>query len=127
MQAVRDKEGLTYGIGTSLSSMEHGAMIVGHVAADNAKAGRALNLLTDVWNAFYSDGPSDDEIAAAKNYLTGALPLGLTSTDALASVLVEMQMDHLGRDYLDRRNDFILKVGREDVLRVIERWFNPDI
>jgi zinc protease len=125
MHAVRDEKGLTYGINTSLAPMDHAALLVGKAATDNAKAGEAWNLAQQVWRGFYEQGASDDEINAAKDYLTGALPLEMTSTDAIASVLLDMQLQHLGRDYLDRRDALIRHVSAEDVRRVIKRWFDP--
>ncbi|HEU0117374.1 MAG TPA: insulinase family protein, partial [Alphaproteobacteria bacterium] len=53
-------------------------------------------------------------------------PLAMTSTDAIAGVLVELQLQRQPRDYLDRRNDYINRVTAEDVDRVIKKWFNPD-
>ncbi len=126
MHDVRDKEGLTYGISTGLAAMEHGSMLVGNAATDNAKAGKAWELVQDVWCDFYEKGATESEIAAAKDYLTGSLPLSMTSTDAIASVLLGIQLDRLGIDYLDRRNALIRQVSADDVNRVIHRWFDPD-
>ena len=126
MQNVRDKKGLTYGVHTDLAAMEHGAMITGGMAVDNPKAAEAWATAMETFRDFYEDGASDKEIAAAKDYLTGALPLAMTSTDKIVGVLVGMQLDRLGRDYLDHHNDLIRKVTVEDVRRVIHRWFDPD-
>ncbi|MDD5587445.1 MAG: pitrilysin family protein, partial [Alphaproteobacteria bacterium] len=126
MHEVRDKSGLTYGIRTALAPMDHASMLVGEAAADNPKAGKAWDETEQVWRALYKNGVTDDEIAAAKAYLTGSLPLKLTSTGAIAGALLEMQIDNLERDYLARRDDLIRRVSAEDVRRVIQRWFNPD-
>jgi zinc protease len=75
---------------------------------------------------FYSDGATAKEITAAKNYLTGALPLTSTSTDKIAAMLAFMQRESLGRDYLDRYAKLIRAVSEEDVARAIERWFDPN-
>ncbi len=126
MREVRDKEGLTYGISTQLAAMDHAAMIMGQAATDNAKAGAAKLLLTRVWRGVYRNGITEDEVAVAKDYLTGALPLQLTSTGAIAGVLVGMQLQQLGIDYLDRYKALIQQVKIEDIQRVIQKWFNPD-
>ena len=126
MKAVRDKEGLTYGIDTSLVPMEKASMLLGQISADNDKTARALRLLKEVWRAFYEDGPSEDEVTAAKDFLTGAQPLALSSTGAIAGVALSMQENNLGRDFLDRREGLIRAVTRDDVRRVIRKWFNPD-
>ncbi len=125
MHVVRDKEGLTYGISTGLAAMDSASMLVGNAATDNAKAGKAWELVQKVWNDFYTKGATENEIIAAKDFLTGSLPLSMTSTDAIASVLLGIQLDRLGIDYLDRRNALIRQVSMDDVNRVIRRWFDP--
>jgi zinc protease len=62
----------------------------------------------------------------AKTYLTGSFPLRLTSNDNIASMLVGMQVDHLGIDYLDKRNGYIEAVTLKDVQRVAARLYHPD-
>jgi zinc protease len=126
MQEVRDKKGLTYGISTGLSPMEYGGLIMGEAATDNAKTGQAWDITLDTMKHFYDDGVSEKEVDGAKDYLTGALPLAMTSTDKIAGILVDMQLDHLGRDYLDRRNDLLRQVSVDDVNQAVRRWFNPD-
>ena len=118
MQEVRDKNGLTYGIDTGIAPMEHASMIVGNAATDNPKTGKAWDITLDVWRHFFRDGATQEEIKAAQDYLTGSLPLTMTSTDSIAEVLAGMQLEHLGRDYLDRRDDLIRGVSADDVERV---------
>ncbi len=125
MNEVRDKEGLTYGISTALGSMDHAALLLGQASTDNPKTGKTWDKINEVWQNLYANGLSDSEIEAAKDYLTGSLPLALTSTNAIASVLMDMQLENLGRDYLERRNALIRGVTAEDVKRVIARWFDP--
>jgi predicted Zn-dependent peptidase len=126
MQDVREKKGLTYGIDTGLSPMDHGALIVGEAAVDNPNAGKAWAVALDTMQRFYRDGVSDADVGMAKDYLTGELPLAMTSTDKITGVLSAIQQDKLGRDYLDHRNDMIRAVSLEDVNRAIHQWFNPD-
>ncbi len=125
MSEVRDKEGLTYGIGTGLGSMDRAALLLGQASTDNDKTDRAWTKILDVWRGVYDKGLTEDEIAAAKDYLTGSQPLSLTSISAIANVLMEMRLENLGRDYLERRNALIRGVTAEDVRRVVKRWFDP--
>ena len=126
MHDVRDKKGLTYGVGTSLSPSEHAGLIFGQSAVDNPKVSEALAVMRETMRHLRDDGATLPEIAAAKDYLTGAQPLALTSTDKIAGLLVYMQREKLGRDYLDRYGDIVRGVTAEDIARVIKRWFDPD-
>jgi zinc protease len=126
MQDVRDKKGLTYGIETSLSPMDRGGVIVGEAATDNPKTKEAWSIAEATMHKFYDEGPTDKEIGAAKDYITGSLPLALTSTDRIAGTLVSLQLEHRGIDYLNKRNDLVRAVTADEVRDAIHRWFNPD-
>jgi zinc protease len=41
-------------------------------------------------------------------------------------MLVSMQVDHLGSDYLERRNGYIEAVTSDDVRRAARRLYHPD-
>jgi zinc protease len=49
------------------------------------------------------EGPSEAELDLGKDYLIGSFPLTLDASARVASVLVEIQLENLGIDYLDRR------------------------
>ncbi len=126
MQVVRAKEGLTYGIGTGMAPMERDSLLLGNFSTDNTKAKRALGLVQDVWQKFYDDGITEEELKAAQDYLIGTMALSLTSTDAISSVLLSMLNEDLGIDYLDRRSGFYRAVSLKEIQRVIKEWFNPE-
>jgi zinc protease len=126
MQDVRDKKGLTYGISTSLSPADHDGLIVGQSAVDNPKVAEALETMRTTMQHFRDDGVTAKEIAAAKDYLTGSQPLALTSTDKIAEILVTIQRENLGSDYLDRYGDIIRGVTTKQIANAIDHWFNPD-
>jgi len=126
MQDVRDKKGLTYGVSTELAPSDHAGLIVGQAAVDNPKVSEALETMRDTMHRFHDEGPNLHEIMAAKDYLTGSQPLALTSTDKIANILVVMQKEKLGRDYLDRYSDIIHGVTADDIDHAIQHWFNPD-
>lgn len=126
MQDVRDKKGLTYGIDTGLSPSEHAGLIIGQAATDNPKTKEAWEIVQATMRHFYEDGVTEKEITMAKDYLTGSLPLALTSTDRIAEVMVSLQLEHRKADYLDQRLDYIRNVSAADVEAAIHHWFNPD-
>ena len=72
------------------------------------------------------NGLTQTELDDAKAYLTGSFPLQLSSNAAIASMLVTMQLDRLGADYLETRNAHIEAVSAEDVQRVARRLLDHD-
>ncbi|HXS39823.1 MAG TPA: pitrilysin family protein [Stellaceae bacterium] len=123
---VREQRGLAYSVSASLDPLQHAGLILGHVASRNARVAQAIDLIREEWRRMHDSGPTAKELVAAKTYLTGSFPLNLDSTSRIASILVSMQLDHLGIDYLTRRSALIDKVSLADAKRVARRLLDPD-
>ena len=123
---IREKRGLAYSVYTYLQPLRHAGILVGGVATRNEKLGQSLTLVRQQWARMLEDGPSDQELADAKAYLIGSFPLQLDSTRAVASLLVQLQLDRLGIDYLDHRAGQIAAVTKDDVKRAAKRLLNAD-
>src|SRR5690606_18322279 len=92
----------------------------------NPNAGLMIDLMKSEWRRMAEQGPTQAELDDAKTYLTGSFPLQFTSTGSIAKVLLQVQRDDLGIDYLDRRDAIIQAVTLEDVKRVASRLLAPD-
>jgi zinc protease len=126
MSEVREKRGLTYGIGTYLVSMDRADMYLGQFSASNDKVAEAINVVRAEWAKIATDGITVEELEAAKTYLTGSYPLRFDGNGRIASILVGMQMEGLPIDYVVTRNAKIEAVTMEDIKRVAARIFLPD-
>lgn len=126
MTEVREKRGLTYGIGTYLMPMAYGEVLMGQMATANATAGQAIDLIRQEWARMAKDGVSAEELAATKTYLTGSYPLRFDGNGQIAEILVGMQMDGLSPDYITTRNAKIEAVTQDDIKRVAARLLTPD-
>lgn len=120
-QEVREKKGLAYSIGTYLYPLDWSALILGSVATQNARVGESIALVRQEWRRLAENGVTDEELAAAKAYLTGSYVLQFDNTDKVARLLVSIQLDNLGIDYIEKRNSYIEAVTRADVARVAKR------
>lgn len=69
------------------------------------------------------NGPTEDELAAAKSYLKGAYALSLDTSAKIAAQLTQIQLDRLGIDYMQRRSAMIDAVSIDDARRVAKRLF----
>ncbi len=123
---VREKRGLAYSVYSYLGPMDHSALVVGGVATQNPRVAESLDLIRAEWRRMAQEGPTAEELAHAKTYLTGSYPLRLSSTANIASMLVGIQMEDLGIDYIDRRNGFIEAVTLEDAARVAQKLYQAD-
>jgi zinc protease len=126
MNEVREKRGLTYGVSSSLMSMDHAQTWQGGLASDNRKAAEAIKVIRDVWSGVAKTGVTEAELDAAKTYMTGSYPLRFDGNDNIASILVGMQMEGLPIDYVSHRNEKIEAVTLADVNRVAGTLMTPD-
>ncbi|MCL4068716.1 insulinase family protein [Pseudomonas sp. GX19020] len=126
MTEVRDKRGLTYGIGTYLVGMDHSDSYLGQFQASNDKVAEAISVIRAQWAKIATEGISEKELTDAKTYLTGAYPLRFDGNAPIASILVGMQMQGMPIDYPNTRNAKIEAVTMEDVKRVAARLYQPE-
>ncbi len=123
---VREKRGLTYGIGTFLVSKEETNMLLGQVASANDRVAAAIDVVKDEWAKMAADGVTQEELDAAKLYLTGAYPLRFDGNATIANILVGMQRQDLPIDYIASRNDKVNAVSLADVNRVAAYLLQPE-
>ena len=126
MNEVREKRGLAYSVGTSMSPYESGALMFGQVGTRADQADLSLSIIKDEWKKMRDVGPTQKEVDEAKQYLTGAWPLRFTSTGSIASILLAVQRDNLGLDYIDKRNSMIDAVTLADAKRMAKALYDPD-
>ena len=126
MDEVREKRGLAYGVSTNLVPYDSSPLVLASVGTRNDAVAESIGVIRDEWEKFQADGPTAEELESAKLYLTGAWPLRFTSSGRIANILVAVQRDSLGLDYLDRRNDYIEAVTLDDVRRVAAELYKPD-
>ena len=123
---VRAKRGLTYGIGSYLSSRDYGDLLIGQVSTVNDRMRETVDVLTEEWRRIAEEGVTVEELEAAKTYLTGAYPLRFDGNAQIARILAGMQMDDLPIDYIATRNDRVRAVTLEDANRVAARLYQPE-
>lgn len=120
-QEVREKRGLAYSVGTSLVSHRSAAMVWGYTATKNERVGEALSVIGEEIDRLIADGPTDDELQKAKDYLTGSYALGFDTSTKIAHQLVQIAFEGLGMDYIARRNDMVGAVNQADIRRAAAR------
>lgn len=126
MTEVREKRGLTYGIGTFLAGRDYANLLMGQVSSSNDTVAQAIEVIRDEWRRLAQNGVTPNELAAAKTYLTGAYPLRFDGNGPIANILVGMQRMGLDPDYIKTRNDRINTVSLEEINRVAARLMDAD-
>ncbi len=125
MSELREKRGLTYGVGTNLAVFDQGEMISGSFATGVETAGEAVEVLQAEWARMATGGVTDEELTAAKRFLMGSYPLRFDGNAAIAGIMVGMQTLGLSPDYPKTRNGLVEAVTAADVARVAARLLDP--
>lgn len=126
MEEVREKRGLVYSVNTALVSYDRSALMMGSAATMNERVGETVEIIRQEWAKLRDQGVSDANLADAKTFLTGSFLTQISSTGRMASLLLGIQIEELGIDYIDKRNGFIEAVTQDDIKRVADRLLKPD-
>jgi zinc protease len=121
--AVRERRGLAYSVGAGLIPYDHAGAYVAATSVDAANADLALGIMQDEIERYAEEGPTDKELSAAKDYLVGNFALRFDSSQKIARNLLQFQLDNLGIDYIDRRNDLIRAVTLDEAKAAARRVF----
>lgn len=124
-EEVREKRGLTYSVSTSLYPLDYAGLIIGSAATANERAAETVQVVRTQWRQMAEGAITAERLDDAKTFLTGSFPLRLTSSAQVADILVGMQLENLGIDYLERRNALIEAVTLADANRVVREMLDP--
>jgi zinc protease len=118
---VREKRGLAYGVYSYLLNLRHTSMFMASTQTSADQTREALELIEKEIHRMVDEGPTEAELAKAKAYLKGAYALNFDTSTKIASMLLQIQLDDLGIDYINRRTAIIDAVTIEDARRAAKR------
>jgi zinc protease len=125
MDNIRENRGLAYNVH---SSFEPG-LVPGPFAVDletkNASGGEAVAEVLRELNRIREELVSDQELADAKAYLIGSLPMKMDSNAKRAALLGYVEMFGLGLDYPWRYPEIINAVTKDDLLQAARKYLDP--
>jgi zinc protease len=124
---VREKRGLAYSISSHLLPLDAAALFLGGTQTRADKADETVGLIETEIRRLAESGPTEEELAKAKSYLKGSYALNFDTSTKIANLLVQIQLDDLGIDYIERRNGLIEAVTLADVRRVAKRLLDGGI
>ena len=126
METIREKEGLTYGIYSGISQMAMTETFSISTSTKNETAKQLVSLIKQESSILKETPITEQELQDAKAYILGSMPLSLTSTNALTSIMISLQLDNLPATYLDTIDQHIEAVTIKDVQTVAQRLLNFD-
>ena len=126
MDQVREKRGLAYSVYSFIQPLQRSSIFMGGVATKTDGMDKSLDVIRSVLTHIAAEGPLEQELADAKQYLTGSYALNFTSSGAIAGQLLGLQMQDLPIDYIDTRNAKVNAISIEDIRRVAKALLQPD-
>ncbi len=122
---VREKRGLSYSVYSYFSPALHaGAFTIGLQTRPD-QADQALQVSHDVLTRFVADGPTEDELKAAKDNLIGGFALRIDSNRKLLDNVANIAWNQLPLTYLDTWTQQIDKVSAADIRAAFQRKLQP--
>lgn len=126
MDSVRNERGLAYSVYSLFDADKYVGTFQVTMQTKNESAEEAIRTAMEEIRRIREKGVSGEELQAAKDYLIGSFPLRFDTNRRLASFFTQVEFFELGLDYPERYSELIRTVRREDVLRVAQRYLQPE-
>lgn len=103
----------------------NGVFVMG-MSTRNSKADHALTAVQSILKKYITEGPTIEELIAAKKYLIGNFPQSLASNNQIASVLLRQAFYKLPADYLKTYTANVEAVDLKAVREAFAALVHPD-
>jgi len=121
---VREQQGLAYYCGSNVDA-DLGAGPWAALAGINpANVERAIAAILHEIEQFCADGPTEEELSDARDFMTGSLVLGLETNDGIAGTLLGIERFGLGFDYITRYPAIIRGISAEQVVEAARKYLS---
>lgn len=126
MQEIREEKGLTYGIGSYLSSGPGNTQwfISGDLNRDSIE--EAKTAILDILENMHKNPPKGEELERAKRYLCGQIRLGLDGPFSKAKRLMALFEKNYSQDHIIRSVETIRAVTTEEIGEIAYNMLQPD-
>jgi zinc protease len=126
MHEVREKRGFAYSVYSALLPLaQPGPFQIG-LQTRKEQVDEAISVTRGVLTRFLAEGPNQEELLAARKYLSGSFPLRIDSNAKLLDNVAMIGFYGLPLDYLDTYVDKIEKVTAGDVRAAFARHIRPE-
>ena len=125
-EEVREKRGLSYSVYSYFSPMRGNGPFIMGAQTQNAKADQAIEVMRDTLQRYLDEGPTEEELTAARQNITGGFPLRIASNGKIVEYLTMIGFYQLPLDYLDAFVGKVEAVTREQIHETFLRRLHPD-
>ncbi len=126
MDNIRENRGLVYNVHSSFEpGLEPGPFDIS-LETKNVSSGEAVTEVLKELDSIRRDLVGEKELAEAKSYLVGSLPMKMDSNAKRAALLGYVELYGLGMDYPWRYPEILNKITRDDILNVARKYLDPE-
>ena len=120
MEEIRVKRGLAYSAYGSISINKSHSYFNGYLQTKNESAVEAQKLVNELIEEFVKNGVTNEELSAAKNFLTGSEPLRSETLSQRLSRAFTLYYRGLAQDYSQKELEKIQSLKLEDLNQYIK-------
>jgi zinc protease len=125
-EEVREKRGLSYSSYSYFLPMRADGPYILGLQTRNEKTDEALEVLRQTLVHYVEEGPTADELVAAKKNITGGFPLKVDSNSDILGYISMIGFYRLPLNYLDTFNDKIEAVSAAQIRDAFARRIHPE-
>ena len=125
MQEVREKRGLAYSVYSYVAPGRQIGPYVAGMQTQKSQAELAVDVMKKTIGDFIANGPTDEELQAAKNNLVNGFPLRIDSNRKILDNVSSIAWNDLPLDTLDQWTNQLRKVTKDQVTAAFKK--NLDI
>jgi zinc protease len=118
-QEVREKRGLSYSASSYFSPRAGKGPFTMRLQTRNEQTDKALKVMMETANKFIAEGPTDEELEAAKQNIAGGFVLRIDNNRKIAEYVATIGFYGLPLDYL---NTFTAKVQSVTVANIVKAF-----
>ncbi|HMJ07781.1 MAG TPA: pitrilysin family protein [Pyrinomonadaceae bacterium] len=123
---LREEKGYTYGAYTRIDAKRLTGDFTATAEVRTSVTGDSLKEFYYELERIRTEKASENELADAKNFLTGVFPIRAETQEGLTGLIVNQQLYGLPEDYLQTYRDNVDAVTLDDVLEVARKYVLPD-
>lgn len=123
---LREEKGYTYGAYTRLNTKRLAGDIEATAEVRNEVTGDSLKEFFYELERIRQDKVGDEELADAKNFLTGVFPIRAETQEGLTNLIVNQHLYGLPDDYLQTYREHVDAVTTDDVIEAAQKYVRPD-
>lgn len=125
-EEIREKRGLSYGAYSYFTPRREAGPFTASLQTRGGQEEQALQVMRETIRSFIEQGPTPEELEAAKKNISGGFPLRLDSNSNILGYIAMIAFYGLPLDYLDTFVEKVNAVKLEQVREAFRRRLQPE-